>query len=435
MPVSENVDRDSPSRIDIVHPVRQLLALTLALALTACSTPTTRWYKGNLHTHTLWSDGNDFPEMVVDWYRTRGYDFLALSDHNIIADHEKWMVNDKIITRGGRSALARYRRRFGEDWVETRLGEDGKLEVRLKCLDEFRPLFEEPEEFLLITAEEITDSFGKLPIHINATNVREKIAPRGGKSVRDVIRRNLAAIAAQAELNGSPILAHLNHPNYGWAVTAEDLAAVPEERFFEVYNGHPGVRHRGDATHASVERMWDIANTIRISEFGAAPLLGLATDDCHNYFNAMGSTPGRGWVMVRACELCPEALIEALEAGDFYASSGVTLRDVSFDGSELSLEIVADGDATFVTEFIGTRAEFDGSSEPMCDGSGRPVRATREYSSDVGAVLARVEGCRASYRLEGDELFVRAVVTASVAPENPAFDGQKKQAWTQPVRP
>lgn len=28
-----------------------------------------QWYKGNLHTHTLWSDGDDFPEMVADWYR------------------------------------------------------------------------------------------------------------------------------------------------------------------------------------------------------------------------------------------------------------------------------------------------------------------------------------------------------------------------------
>ena len=28
------------------------------------------WYKGNLHTHTYWSDGDEFPEMVLDWYPT-----------------------------------------------------------------------------------------------------------------------------------------------------------------------------------------------------------------------------------------------------------------------------------------------------------------------------------------------------------------------------
>ncbi len=47
--------------------------------------PQPRWWKGNLHTHTLWSDGDDFPEMVAEWYRTRGYNFLALSDHNVLS--------------------------------------------------------------------------------------------------------------------------------------------------------------------------------------------------------------------------------------------------------------------------------------------------------------------------------------------------------------
>src|ERR1044071_4135108 len=48
------------------------------------------WWKGNLHTHTLWSDGDDYPEMVVEWYKTNGYHFLVLSDHNITQEGEKW---------------------------------------------------------------------------------------------------------------------------------------------------------------------------------------------------------------------------------------------------------------------------------------------------------------------------------------------------------
>jgi hypothetical protein len=31
--------------------------------------PKPQWYKVNLHTLTLWSDGNDFPDMVAEWYR------------------------------------------------------------------------------------------------------------------------------------------------------------------------------------------------------------------------------------------------------------------------------------------------------------------------------------------------------------------------------
>ena len=41
-----------------------------------------KWYKGNIHTHTTESDGDEAPEKVVRWFRQHGYDFLVLSDHN-----------------------------------------------------------------------------------------------------------------------------------------------------------------------------------------------------------------------------------------------------------------------------------------------------------------------------------------------------------------
>jgi hypothetical protein len=58
---------------------------------------------------------------------------------------------------------------------------------------------------------------------------------------------------------------------------------------------------------------------------------------------------------------------------------------------------------------------------------------TQEYSKDVGRVLATVEGTKAGYDLNGRELYVRAVVTSSEAPEFPSMPDQKAQAWTQPV--
>ena len=38
-----------------------------------------------ISTRTVCGDGNDFPEMIAEWYRTHGYNFLALSDHNLSA--------------------------------------------------------------------------------------------------------------------------------------------------------------------------------------------------------------------------------------------------------------------------------------------------------------------------------------------------------------
>ena len=390
---------------------RAACVLLLASCQLPDADPEGHWYKGNLHTHTLWSDGDDFPEMVVDWYHSRGYHFLALTDHNIVADHEKWIANDEVIGRGGRAALAEYRARFGRDHVETREIE-GRLEVRLQRLDELRPLFEEEGRFLLIPAEEISAGFEGKPIHLNASNVAAVIPPRGGTSVQDVIRANLRAVQEHAERHGRPVLAHLNHPNFGWAVTPEDLAAVEEERFFEVYNGHPAVHHLGDATRPGVERLWDIANTVRLRELQGPLLYGLATDDSHDYHNAAGSTPGRGWVMVRARDLSTAALLDAIERGDFYASSGVVLDDVRFDGEELAIDVRPADGASYVTEFLGTRAD-----------------------GETGEVLQRVAGTRPRYRLRGDELFVRATVTSSLPADNPVFEGQRRQAWVQPVRP
>lgn len=398
--------------------------------------PQPRWWKGNIHTHTLWSDGNDFPEMVAEWYRTRDYNFLALSDHNVLSEGMRWMPHDEIVRRGGGDALQKYRKRFGGGWVETR-GEEGRagFEVRLKPLVEFRALVEQRGRFIMIQGEEISDRAEGKPVHMNATNLKEVIRPVGGRTVREAMENNLRAVEEQAQRTGREILLHLNHPNYGYAVTAEDLAAVTRERYFEVYNGHPAVGHLGDMDHPSVEGLWDIANTIRLGELQAPPLYGVATDDSHYYHGRPGSRPGRGWVMVRSRYLTPESIVRAMKNADFYCSSGVTLKSVEFDPEtgRLQLEIDGEDGASYTTDFVGTPIDYDRSSTARTSADGKPIGATRKYSGDVGKVLATVEGLRPSFELTGKELYVRAVVTSSAPHPDPSYSGQRKQAWTQPV--
>ncbi len=295
------------------------------------------WYKGNTHTHTLWSDGNEFPEMVVDWYQKHGYQFLALSDHNVLHAKEVWMTEDADPSTHQESkdwnVLEKYRERFGDQWVVTRQ-EEGKTDVRLKQLEEYRPLFEKTGQFLLVQAEEISASALvtakiRAPIHITAINVAEVIKPQTGSDIRDVMRRNLQAIHEQEKRLGRPIFVHINHPNFQWALTAEDLAEVLEENYFEVYNGHPSIHYLGDESRMGIEMLWDVANTLRIARLHAPPLRGMGTDDSHGY-HGEDSSPGRGWVMVHAAELTPDSLIAALRQGEFYASSGVTLDEREF---------------------------------------------------------------------------------------------------------
>ncbi len=393
-----------------------------------------KWYRGNLHTHSHWSDGDDYLEMIALWYRDHGYDFLGFTDHNTLADHDRWVDIDK--TRGGRKAFDKLKARFPQDWVEERTT-DGKQEVRLKRFEEIFARFNEKDKFLLIQGEEISDHFGKLPIHLNANNLVETIPPLGGTSVSEAIQNNVNALVAQRERTGRPMMIHLNHPNFGWGITAEDLAPVRGENFFEVYNGHPSVHNDGDPIHASVERMWDIINSRRLTELELPLLYGLATDDCHVYHNipSRGSEPGRGWVMVLSAQLDPAVLIQAMEAGRFYASSGVTLDKVTVTSQSLEVAVRPDAEATYTIEFIGTKKGFDPKSEPILDQEGNELPVTRKYSDEIGKVLKTETGRTATYRFAGDELYVRARITSSRPHPNPSTLGEPERAWTQPVQP
>lgn len=390
-----------------------------------------RWYKGNLHTHSHWSDGDDYLEMIALWYREQGYQFLCFTDHNVLAKTERWVDVDK--TKGGRVAYDKLVAQF-PDWIETR-ERDGRLEVRLRRFDEVVEKLVVPDEFLLIQGEEISDRFQRYPLHLNAHNVQELIPPMGGGSVLETLQNNVNAVISQRERTGEPIMVHINHPNFGYAITAEEMMRLHGEKFFEVYNGHPGVHNSGDEHHVSMERLWDIVLAHRLGPLGLPVMYGLAVDDGHNYHQipSRASEPGRGWVMVLADELTTPAMIEALEAGEFYSSSGVTLKKVVSSSSGLSVEVAAEPETEYVIEFIGTRRGFDASATQRVDEKGEPIRATYEYSQEIGEVLLKQSGPSAEYQFAGDELYVRARVTSSKPHPNPSEVGEFERAWVQPV--
>lgn len=312
------------------------LLLAAAMLAPSRSAPTA-WYKGNLHTHTTNSDGDSPPEEVAAWYKQAGYNFLALSDHNVFTAPRP--LNEKLA---------------------------------------------EPGRFLLLPAEEVTDKFGAKPVHVNAYNLAELIKPAGGASLIETIQRNVNAIRA------AKALPSVNHPNFGWAITSRDLLQVENLPFLEVYNGHPMVNNLGGGGAESLDAMWDALLT------AGKRVWGIAVDDAHHYkkWGRQYSNPGRGWVMVRAASLEREAIFRALEAGDFYASTGVELEDVRTGGAEYVVEVKPAGTARYAITFLGAG----------------------------GKTLARVEAARGAFPLKGQR-YVRARVD----------DSNGNTAWTQPV--
>ncbi len=300
-------------------------------------------------------------------------------------------------------------------------------------MTEFRCFFEEPKRFLLIQGDEITEKL----VHINAINLLEVIARRGGRTPEHVIRNDVNAVLEQSERTGQMMFAFVNHPNFKWFLTAEDIFSVEQVKFFEVYNCAPGVRNHGDRFRASTERMWDIILTKRLAELNFPVVYGFATDDAHIYhkWGPEHANPGRGWVVVRARHLTPESIIKAMDAGDFYASTGVVLKDIQLDGKTFKIVIEPEKGVSYTTQFIGTMRGYDPTSKPVLDEEGKNIRTSRIYSDDIGKVLAEVKGTVASYTLTGNEIYVRAKIISTKLRQNAPVEGKFEAGWTQPILP
>jgi hypothetical protein len=373
--------------------------------------------------------------MVAGWYKDHGYHFIVVTDHNILQEGERW------VGAGDAARLQACRERFGDDWVQTRQVKDDKggedvTQVRLKTLQEYRGRLEEPGRFLLVNGEEITGKHGKVQVHVNALNCAEAIPPQTGETIEATIAADVAACRAQEKRLGRPIVAHLNHPNWGGPIPVEQIVGVSDLRFFEVVNSRPtNVYTRGDAERLSTDRLWDVILARRLGDLGLGPVYGVAADDSHDVQGGSGAA----WVGVRAPELEAGALMRAMRAGDFYASTGVALKDVHWDGRRLAVAVDPQPNVAYRIEFVGTLRGYDRSREQDRDAEGNLLPPTKRYSDEIGQVLKAVDGAEAAYEPTGKELYVRArVVSSRVVP----YTGKEKDqglptvyetAWTQPV--
>ena len=303
------------------------------------SQPALRWYKGNTHTHTINSDGDSSPDEVVRWYKERGYHFLVLTDHNFLTSVD------------GLNAL---------------MGAD--------------------ERFLVVRGEEVTDRFETKPIHVNGLGVMQAVQPQGGASVLETIQRDVDAI------RGAEGVPHINHPNFGWAISADELAQVRNTRLFEIFNGHPLVNNLGGGGVPGLEEAWDQILTKGVL------LYGLAVDDAHHFKRPEdpdAARPGQGWIYVRASRLGASELLSAIERGDFYASTGVELADYVVTPASVTITVRERAWAKYVIRFYGRG----------------------------GRVLKEVSTSPARYDITGTEGYVRAKV----------IESSGRFAWTQPV--
>jgi hypothetical protein len=393
-----------------------------------------QWYKGVTHVHSLWSDGDMSPDLIADWYKDHGYHFMCFTDHNLLQEGDKYVsiVEDSKLSP---ARVQLIQERFGEEWVKIDEDQYGPR-MKLKTHEELSAYFNDPEKFLLIPSEEIT-SIGSSP-HVNAINLREAIRGKPGDK-RYLLNYYIDAIDEQSAKHGVPMIHHVNHLNWSDGVTTEQMLEAKNLKYFEIYNGHPGVRQWGSESKGMPDndRHWDVILSLRMAENPEFILYAFATDDSHEYYEwGMDSVnPGRGWVMVHADKLDADVLVNAMKAGDFYATTGVTLDSVSSDGKSLTVDIAEEEGVNYTTQFIGTRKGFDTTSKPAVNEAGEtPEGSSLVYSDEIGVVLKETNDNVAVYAFAGDELYVRAKVISTKVQENPVRENDPQIAWVQPVR-
>lgn len=316
------------------------VAFVLGQARTESQVPGAQvFFKGNLHTHTVNSDGDSTPDDVVRWYREHGYNFVTITDHNY-----------------------------------------------LTSVDGLNALHGAENQFIVMKGEELTGRFADKPIHVNGFDPASFIKLPTGTSVVDTLQKMVDGI------RDAKAVPSINHPNFGWAFSTDELAQVQRTRLFEVYNGHPTVNNLGGGGVPGLEEVWD-----RILSSGKL-LYGIGVDDAHTFKqpgNPAVPGPGRAWVQVKAARLESRSIVEALERGDFYASTGVELLSIVPSNTSLTVTVKPQGTSKFRIQFIGRQ----------------------------GRVLSEVAANTATYVFKGDESYVRAKV----------IESNGKAAWVQPV--
>ena len=236
-----------------------------------------KFWRGNLHTHSNLSDGLLDPSEVCRRYQAEGYDFLALTDHFVgLFDYP---IADTASYRNDRfttilgAELHSGAMQNGELWHILAVG--------------LPPKFDR------------SNSPHFLPI------ADQESGPEIAERARDV-----GAFVAIA------------HPQWS-GMTLADARSIESAHAVEIYNHGCAVGcDRPDGT-----AILDLL----LAE--GRQLTAIATDDAHfkepDHFG--------GWVMVKAKENTPDALLKALKNGHFYSSEGPELHHIELDKKELTV--------------------------------------------------------------------------------------------------
>lgn len=344
-------------------------------------------YKANLHCHSRHSDGSQSCDELTNWYKEHGYQVLSITDHDAYGDQDggvcaAYLQNDEAIHDWDGDGVLHETR-------EKRSGVEAYVRDYSKPAPEWVPRewnLSRPGEFIILNGLE--SSFGHPHTNVVGCPAGKIPRPREGYDFID-----------WCHASGGVVFQ--NHPS-SWNMRPESLYNHPDlSRIdgLEVMNGFLSRDNRKgtnvDGSPGFAEPLWNACLD------NGKRLWGFADDDAHTIDTTHFAGAGSAWNIIWAKELSAPAILESLRSGAFYASCGIIIDEVTIGRAILR---VHSPNATHI-EVIG----------------------------DGGRVLSHVDGSRITYRLAGDEKWIRVVLwndTMCYAAPEPQFP---QKAWMQPI--
>jgi hypothetical protein len=249
--------------------------------------PDGRFYKGNIHCHSTRSDGHLPPERVVGAYRSKGYHFIAFTEHNLYSDFSEFSGDDFITIQ---SVEASPSMPEGETRAYHFIALPGASEHRRNAP---LPMYQHDEMtpcapfFSYYDLQDFIDNFYN----------------RG-------------------------YMMMINHPFWS-RIEYDEILPLKNLFALEIYNFCSGVIENKAESNVCYDAL--LRNGMK--------LWCAAVDDNHNEFALSGARRDSfgGFIQVKAESLCELDICDAIAKGSFYSSTGPEIYDFYLDGDEVHL--------------------------------------------------------------------------------------------------
>ena len=268
-------------------------------------TPDTKQYRANLHSHSTLSDGRLTPEELVQAYREAGYSILAITDHEAPYDHTDLSTPEFLLLTGYEAYIRP---------SHTCAYDPYKAEVHLNLLAK------DPHNVGIVGYDPHFCKY--LPQEL--ARQRPHLGELGP---RRYYQAYIQEFIDDAILGG--YLVAYNHPC--WSMEAEEAVLSYEGCYsLEVFNTGSQCINGYESNMALYDKF------LRRGKF----LYLHGADDNHNHkpFGDLLCDSFGAWTQVLAKDLRYASVIEALEKGWFYASTGPTITNLTFAGGHVTLD-------------------------------------------------------------------------------------------------